>query len=191
VQHTAFVAIAVIVIVGYVIGRQLIGEPIRGKRLVVLPLVLTVVGAINLDQGSQRLKPADIAFIALSAVVAAAIGLAQGATMRLDRRDGGLWGQMPVWSLWLWGALLVSRLLVGVIAGTSGAHVAASTAPILLVLGVNRLAQAAVIAPRAVRAGIPFAPEKDGTTFLGGLAVPRPDGGQGRADAAPSAGTAH
>ena len=91
-QHSVFVAFAVTMIVGYVIGRQLIGEPVRGKRLVVLPLVLTVVGAINLGHGSQRLRPADIVFIALSAVVAAAIGLAQGATMRLDRRDGGLWG---------------------------------------------------------------------------------------------------
>jgi len=29
-------------------------------------------------------------------------------------------------------------------------------------------AVAAVIVPRAMRAGIPFAPEKDGSTFLGG-----------------------
>jgi hypothetical protein len=39
---------------------------------------------------------------------------------------------------------------------------------VLVVIGLNRLGQAAVIAPRATRAGIPFAPEKDGSTFLGG-----------------------
>ena len=32
-------------------------------------------------------------------------------------------------------------------------------------LGLNRAAQALVVAPRAVAAGIPFAPEKDGTVF--------------------------
>jgi hypothetical protein len=34
-------------------------------------------------------------------------------------------------------------------------------------VGLNRVGQAAVIMPRAMRAGIPFAPEKDGRTFLG------------------------
>jgi hypothetical protein len=43
---------------------------------------------------------------------------------------------------------------------------AASAAAILFTLGINRLAQAAVIAPRALANGIPFAPEKDGKTFL-------------------------
>ena len=38
----------------------------------------------------------------------------------------------------------------------------------VLVVGLNRLGRAAVIVPRATRAGIPFAPEKDGSTFLGG-----------------------
>jgi hypothetical protein len=32
---------------------------------------------------------------------------------------------------------------------------------------IYQLGQAAVIVPRAMRAGIPFAPEKDGSTFLG------------------------
>ena len=32
-------------------------------------------------------------------------------------------------------------------------------------LGLNRAAQALVVAPRAIAAGIPFAPEKDGSVF--------------------------
>ena len=54
------------------------------------------------------------------------------------------------------------------LAARTGAHVAASATPLLFTLGLNRLGQAAVIAFRAMRAGIPFAPEKDGKTFLGG-----------------------
>jgi hypothetical protein len=46
------------------------------------------------------------------------------------------------------------------------AHVAASSATLLFSLGVNRLAQAAVIAPRALAMGVPFAPEKDGRVFM-------------------------
>jgi hypothetical protein len=38
-----------------------------------------------------------------------------------------------------------------------------------LMLGINRLAQAAVVMARSVSAGIPFAPEKDGRVFLASL----------------------
>jgi hypothetical protein len=34
-----------------------------------------------------------------------------------------------------------------------------------LTLGLNRAAQAAVVVPRAIAAGIPFAPDKDGKSF--------------------------
>ena len=40
------------------------------------------------------------------------------------------------------------------------------TTPLLFTLGLNRLAQAAVIVPRAMAAGMPFAPEKDGKVFM-------------------------
>ncbi|MDT0470000.1 hypothetical protein [Streptomyces gibsoniae] len=35
-----------------------------------------------------------------------------------------------------------------------------------MLLGINRLGQALVIAPRALASGVPFAPERDGSTFL-------------------------
>lgn len=173
-SHTVLVVLATIAIVVYVIGRQLLGEPQRGKRLILLPLVLTIVGAVDLGRGGRHPQTVDIVLIVLSAAVAAGIGFRQGAMMRLEHRGGGLWGQMPVKSLWLWGALVASRVIISVVASASGAHVAASTAPILLVLGVNRLAQAASIAPRAIKAGIPFAPEKDGSTFLSRLGTVAP-----------------
>jgi len=31
--------LAVVAVIGYVIGRQLLGEPQRGKRVVVLPVI--------------------------------------------------------------------------------------------------------------------------------------------------------
>jgi hypothetical protein len=92
--------------------------------------------------------------------------------MRLESRDGALWGQLPLKGLWLWALLIGTRLLVSGVADVAGAHVAASTSTILLLLGINRLAQAAVVLPRALAADIPFAPEKDGRTFLAGLVGP-------------------
>ncbi|HJY02945.1 MAG TPA: hypothetical protein VJ351_19230 [Streptosporangiaceae bacterium] len=77
-------------------------------------------------------------------------------------------------------SLVAWRVLIVVLAARTGAHVAASTTPLLFTLGLNRLGQAAVIVPRAMRAGIPFAPEKDGSTFLGGGSVRHGHSASGR-----------
>ena len=62
-----------------------------------------------------------------------------------------LWGQLPLRGLWLWVALVAWRVLIMVLAARTGAHVAASTTPLLFTLGLNRLGQAAVILLRAMR----------------------------------------
>jgi len=159
--------IAVIGLIGYIVYRQVKGEPLRGKRTVVLPAVLTVIGFLNLRSGAH-LASADIVCLALGVAGSAAVGLAFGAVTRLRSRDGYLWAQLPVAGLWLWAALIAWRLLDMALAAGLHAHVAASAATLLLSLGVNRLAQAAVIVPRAMALGVPFAPEKDGKPFMAG-----------------------
>lgn len=161
--------IAVIAIIGYVIGRQLVGEHLRGKRVVLLPVVLTVIGAVDLGGSGQHVRPADVACLVLGGVIAAGIGVAQGRSVRLESRDGALWGQLPVKALWLWLLLVLSRGLMTLVADGLDAKVAAGSAVILLMLGINRLGQVAVIVPRAMSSGTPFAPEKDGSTFLAQL----------------------
>jgi len=156
--------LAVIGIIGFVIYQQLAGQLLRGKRLVVLPAVVTVIGFLDLR--GHHLGPADIAWLTVGAIGSVLIGLAFGLITRLESRDGVLWGKMPLRGLWLWVALVAWRVLIMVLAARTGAHVAASTTPLLLTLGLNRLGTAAVIVPRAMLRGIPFAPEKDGSTFL-------------------------
>jgi hypothetical protein len=104
----------------------------------------------------------------ISGLIAVTIGLLQGRMMRLEARNGALWGQMPVRALWLWALLVGSRLIMTVIALAVGAKVAGSSAPIIMLLGINRLGQAAIVMRHALATGIPFAPEKDGTSFLSG-----------------------
>ena len=45
--------LAVIAIVAYVIGRQLLGEALRGKRVIALPAVLAVIGLTRLGGGGH------------------------------------------------------------------------------------------------------------------------------------------
>ncbi|QMU74957.1 hypothetical protein GXW83_03445 [Streptacidiphilus sp. PB12-B1b] len=158
-------AIAVVV---WVIVRQLMGEPLRGKKLIVLPLVLTGVGVLSLTKHGVHPGAADIVCLAVGTAIAVAIGLGQGRSMRLEARDGVLWGRMPARGLLWWVALIGSRLLMTAVAHGMDAKVAASTAPLLMVLGANRVGQALAIAPRAMRGPVPFAPEKDGSTFPSG-----------------------
>jgi hypothetical protein len=160
--------LAVIGIIVYVVGQQLVGSALSGKRLVVLPVVLTVIGIADLSGHGSHPGATDIALLVVSAAIAIAIGVGLGMMTRLERRDGHLWAQLPVRGLWLWGGLIVSRLAIIGVAHAAGAHVAASITAILLMLGLNRAAQALVVVPRAISAGIPFAPEKDGTVFGAG-----------------------
>jgi hypothetical protein len=171
--------LAVVAIIGYVIGRQLMGEPLRGKRVVLLPVILAVAGVVDLGKHGRHVEPADVVFLVISGLIAVTIGLLQGRMMRLEARNGALWGQMPVRALWLWALLVGSRLIMTVIALAVGAKVAGSSAPIIMLLGINRLGQAAIVMRHALATGIPFAPEKDGTSFLSGQlggAASRPPG---------------
>jgi hypothetical protein len=171
--------LAVVAVIGYVVGRQLMGEPLRGKRVVLLPVILAVAGVVDLGQHGRHVEPADVVFLVISGLIAVTIGLLQGRMMRLEARNGALWGQMPVRALWLWALLVGSRLIMTVIALAVGAKVAGSSAPIIMLLGINRLGQAVIVMRHALATGIPFAPEKDGRSFLSGQlggAASRPPG---------------
>jgi hypothetical protein len=165
-MNSVLEVLLVVAVVAYVIMRQVRGEAMRGKKLIVLPLVLTVVGILSLTKHSVHPTATDITCMAVSAVIAAGIGVGQGTSMRLESRQGALWARMPARGLWWWPALLASRLVMSLVAHGLDAKVAASTAPILMLLGINRVGQALVIAPRALSGPVPFAPEKDGSTFL-------------------------
>ena len=175
--------LAVVAIIGYVIGRQLLGEPLRGKRVVLLPVILALAGVADLSQHGRHVEPADVICLVISGLIAVTIGLLQGRMIRLESRNGALWGQMPVRGLWLWALLVGSRLIMTVIALAVGAKVAGSSAPVIMLLGITRLGQAAVVMRHALATGIPFAPEKDGRPFLSGRvggAASRPAGSASR-----------
>jgi hypothetical protein len=83
-MQTTFIVVAVIALIGWLIARQLAGEPLRGRRVVLLPVILTVIGAVDLHH-TDHLNSADIGCIAVGAVIAAAIGVGQGLVIRSHR----------------------------------------------------------------------------------------------------------
>lgn len=148
--------VALAAAVAYVVISQVRGQSLQAKRLVMVPAVLIVIGTMGLA-GMPGFRAADMACITASALVAVATGVGQGAMTRIEARAGAAWGKLPPRGLWLWAALILSRVAVMVVAHNIGAEAAASLDSVVVVLGVNRLAQAAAIVARAGRAGLQLA----------------------------------
>jgi hypothetical protein len=148
--------LGIVAAVIFTIVSQVKGESLSWQRAALMPAGIIVFGLVGLA-GMRGVRPADVACISAGAVVATTIGLGQGALTHLESRDGALWQKMPLRGLWLWAALIISRVAVVAAAHVLGAHAASSTDSVFLALGINRLAQAAMIAARASRAGLPLA----------------------------------
>jgi hypothetical protein len=161
-------ALVLLAVVAFVITSQVKGMTLSGRRMVLLPAVLIGFGAVNLA-GLHGVGGLDIACIAVSAAIAAAIGLGQGSAMRLESRGGALWGRLPLRGLWWWAALIAARIGMLAIAAALGAKAAGSVDAVFLVLGINRLAQSAMIGLRASRAGLPLGGPASRPAFTDGL----------------------
>lgn len=163
--------VSVLVIAGVVVAviiGQIKGVTLTGRRMLVLPAILIGYGVVNLA-GMHGVGPVDIACIAVSATIGAVIGLGQGRVMHLESRGGGLWARLPLRGLWWWAALIGARIGMLAVAAALGAKAAGSANAVFLVLGINRLAQSAMIGLRASRAGLPLGGPAGWPAFPDGL----------------------
>lgn len=163
--------VSVLVIAGVVVAviiGQVKGVTLSGRRMLVLPAILIGYGVVNLA-GMHGVGPVDIACIAVSATIGAVIGLGQGRVMHLESRGGGLWARLPLRGLWWWAALIAARIGMLAVAAALGAKAAGSADAVFLVLGINRLAQSAMIGLRASRAGLPLGGPAGRPAFPDGL----------------------
>jgi hypothetical protein len=136
------------------------GRPLKLKRMLVLPVVLLILGVTDLAGSSApHLTPKDIAFLLVSVAIAAALGAARGVTIELYPQQGELWQRYRRTTVVLWIALIAARIvvIVIVIASAAGASAGGGTSTLLVTLSVSLLAEAAIVGPRALSTGLPFA----------------------------------
>jgi hypothetical protein len=149
--------------VGYVLWSRMKGQPLRAKRLLVLPVILTIIGIIDLSGSSApHLTPKDVTFLLVSVIISVALGAARGATIELYPQRGELWQRYRSSTVGLWIAIIAFRVVLVGVASAAHASAGAGTNTLLLALGASLLAEAAIVGPRALSTGLPFAAdEKD------------------------------
>jgi hypothetical protein len=142
---------AVVGVVGWVLVRRMLGEPVEARRTLLLPAIVTVVGFADVTTAAQ--STVSITYLVIVAAAGAAIGLWRGATVRVYARDGVVHLRYTPVTV----ALLVAGIAVKVASGLvlsatdpTAAHAAGSG--LLLTLGVGLVAEGLVVAASALRA---------------------------------------
>ena len=151
-QYLLFAVIGVALVV-FIIYRQLSRQPLEGRRLVVLPLVLAVLGLYNLSHKPPTMGAAVTA-LAISLASAVVLGLARGVSMRVWQEAGTVLRQGAPLTLALWVLSLVVRLGIGALAQRSGVAQSVTVGELPLFLGVTLAAQNGVIWTRAQALGV-------------------------------------
>jgi hypothetical protein len=152
---TIIVAIAA---AAYVLWSRAQGRPLKARRMIILPAALAFIGITDLTgSNATHLTSKDIAFLVVSIAISAALGAARGATIELYPKGGELWQRYKRNTIVLWILLIGSKLVLAGIASSAGASAGGGTNSLLLSLGVSLLAEAAIVGPRALSTGVPFA----------------------------------
>jgi hypothetical protein len=152
-------------LVVFMIVRRMMGEPLRARRLLVLPLVVAILGAGQVGHVTH-VRAVDVAVLAFEAVFAVAVGVARGATVQVYVREGHVWFRYRWITLALWVAAAVLRFAVrevGVLAGANGTLLMHT---LLFMVALTLAGEACVVGLRALRTGAPFAPANDRRTRL-------------------------
>ena len=149
--------VLILALVVFMVWRRMAGQPLRAGRLIIVPIVAVAFGLQALPGvGSD---PAAIAVLAAEAVTGIATGAARGATVGIYERGGHLWYRYRPLTVVVW--LLIIPLRIGMVLATTAIGVSLPTnGALLIVLGASLLAESGVIALRASRTGVPYAPSR-------------------------------
>jgi hypothetical protein len=142
--------IMVIAVVCYVLIRRLMGEPAEGKRMLLLPAVLTVVGVLNVAKLTQT--PLSVVFLVATAGISMVLGLLRGTSIRLFPRDGLVFMRYTGVTVALWMLNLAVRFGANILLRVVDPHDVASVGSgLFLTMGAGMLCEGAVVLLKAVR----------------------------------------
>ncbi len=180
---TMVAVIAVVVVL--MIVRRVYGEPVRARRMLLAPLIELGFGGYELISKGGHLQAGEWASLAVTGVLSLVLGAARGTTIDLFPRRGYLWQRYRPRTFAVWAGAFVARFAVRLIfsavgltpslsatlhgAGSGGAGNSVLST-LLITSGLGFLGESLVLAPRALRTGVPWQPAGQGRGgLLGGL----------------------
>lgn len=132
----------------YVMVRRLMGEPALGKRLLVIPVVLGVIGLTQVSVHSVS----AVVFLVISTLISVVFGLLRGMSVRTYEQNGIVMLRYTVMTLVLWLASFVVRFGAGFAMGLVDPDLArTSSTGLMLGVGAGLLAEGLVVLTKAVR----------------------------------------
>jgi hypothetical protein len=148
----------VVAVVVYLFARRLAGEPLKARRLVILPAVITIWGGYQVVH-VHGVHTVDVAVIGVSVVVSLLLGVVRGTTIQVFVQNGHLWQKYTFATIAVWVLSIAIRFGIDWAGHLAGATTSVLTAALVLTLGVSFLGEAAVVGARGLRLGAPFAPQ--------------------------------
>lgn len=140
--------VLIIAVIGYVLARRLLGEPAIGKRLLLIPAVLGVIGVTQVSVHSVG----AVAFLGFSTVISVVFGLLRGMSVRTYEQNGIVMLRYTVMTLVLWVASIAARFGAGFVLGLVDSDAArSSNSGLMLAVGAGLLAEGLVVLTKAVR----------------------------------------
>jgi hypothetical protein len=140
-----------LVLIAYICSKQLSWRPVDPARMWKMPLILGAAGVVSLAREHVTLHPIDMIILILSGTAALASGTVMGriARFRPSAADPRLIESRTGWlGVAVWFALILLRVVLDVAGHRMGSDLAISTGSILLVLAINRAANALVLTAR-------------------------------------------
>jgi hypothetical protein len=142
--------VLVIALVAYVLIRRMAGETAEGKRMLLLPAILAVVGVVDVSKVAQ--SGVSLGFLIASTVVSVGIGLLRGASVKVFERDGIVFMKYTVVSVILlvvnFGVRFGASFVLGMV-DPSAVHAVSSG--LMLTLGASLLVEGLCVLSKAVR----------------------------------------
>jgi hypothetical protein len=133
--------VAVIIVVVY---RHMAGFPVGPvKKQFALPVILIVIGWGDAAKGLTT--PIDVTFTIVGCAISLVLGLARGRADHISERDGAAYVQWGWWSVGLFAANLIIKLVLDLAGVAAGETTTAAGSSLLVTLGLTFLGEAAVV----------------------------------------------
>jgi hypothetical protein len=137
-------------VVLYVLMRRLLGQPAEGKRLLLLPGILILVGL--LQTAKTEMSPLTVTFLIVTALASTGVGALRGATVRVYPQDGIAYLRYTWPTITLWAASVGIQIGAHIFSsGIDAKSGAVSQSTLLITLGLGLLAEGFVVFYKARR----------------------------------------